>query len=479
MRLLLALLASTVALTFAAPQSFAQEPAKTVKANTGSKLQDAYRREFAFLEAEKRALQERLTAQAARAKDRVSKANAEIRALQDKVVHAAGLAERLEEQVLTADREAEVLETSEGVTEDILLRAEAALKKGGIALPGINADVREEVVGQLRFVFESAPRLLSDQAAVRIEKGAYFDSAGNKIEGDILRIGNIASYGLVAGAQGVLAPAGENHLKLWETATGANAASQLARGEAPSTLPLFLYESLETGVTAKVDKSVMEVIRTGGLIAWVIVGLGGIALLMVFIRGLLLLLASRGSKTLVEPVMLHVDAGDIDKGLRLATSANTPIGRVLSATLANVERPREQLEDIVAEAVLQEQPRLSRFGSSILVAAAVSPLLGLLGTVTGMISTFDVITEFGTGNPKLLSGGISEALVTTELGLIVAIPALLLGHMLSGWSDAIRDRLDASALTAVNRSTGLMPPEPETSSVLPSARAEQTKGVAA
>ncbi len=93
--------------------------------------------------------------------------------------------------------------------------------------------------------------------------------------------------------------------------------------------------------------------------------------------------------------------------------------------------------------------------------AAVSPLLGLLGTVTGMISTFDVITEFGTGNPKLLSGGISEALVTTELGLIVAIPALLLGHLLSGWSDGIRDGLDASALAVVNRSLGLKDPEPE------------------
>ncbi len=481
MRLLLPIIASFTMLLLATPKSEAQPaPASTnaSKANSGSRLQDAYRREFAFLEAEKRALETRLKEQQARAKERIAKAKGEISSLQNRVVHAAGLAERLEEQVLTADREAEVLEGNEGVTEDILVRADAALKKGGIAMPEADTKKREEMLKQLSFVFDRAPALLKKQGTIHIEKGAYFDSEGNKLNGDILRIGNIASYGLVAGSKGVLAPAGENRLKLWNTATGAETAEELAKGKTPSTLPIFLYESLETGITPKVDKSVMEIIRTGGLIAWVIVGLGGVALLMVLGRAMLLLFAARGSKKLMGPVMAEVDAGRIEEGLKIAQEARTPIGRVLSATLSSVDRPRDQLEDVVAEAVLQEQPNLSRFGSSIMVMAAVSPLLGLLGTVTGMISTFDVITEFGTGNPKLLSGGISEALVTTELGLIVAIPALLLGHLLSGYSDAIRDRLDASALAAVNRSVGIHPPEPDEGN-LPSARAEKKSGMAA
>ena len=128
---------------------------------------------------------------------------------------------------------------------------------------------------------------------------------------------------------------------------------------------------------------------------------------------------------------------------------------MLRATLENLERDRQHLEDIVSESILHETPQLDRFGSTILVMAAVAPLLGLLGTVTGMISTFDVITEFGTGNPKLLSGGISEALITTELGLIVAIPALLLGNLLSGWSEGIKDDLDKSALRVTNLATGI------------------------
>src|SRR5690606_3298314 len=130
------------------------------------------------------------------------------------------------------------------------------------------------------------------------------------------------------------------------------------------------------------------------------------------------------------------------RAIETCKAAKSASGRVLKATLENIGRPREQLEDIISEAVLHEQPVLDRFGSSIMVLAAVAPLMGLLGTVTGMISTFDVITEFGTGNPKLLSGGISEALITTELGLIVAIPALLCGNLLSGWADNIKDGMD-------------------------------------
>ena len=67
-----------------------------------------------------------------------------------------------------------------------------------------------------------------------------------------------------------------------------------------------------------------------------------------------------------------------------------------------------------------------------------------------MISTFDIITEFGTGDPKLLSGGISVALVTTQLGLVVAIPALILGNLLSGWSNRIKDDMEKAALSVVN-----------------------------
>ena len=95
------------------------------------------------------------------------------------------------------------------------------------------------------------------------------------------------------------------------------------------------------------------------------------------------------------------------------------------------------------------------------VIAAVAPLLGLLGTVTGMISTFDIITEFGTGDPKLLSSGISIALVTTEVGLAVAIPALIFGNLLSGWAESIKDEMEKAALHVMNQYKDKVSPELE------------------
>ncbi|HHE06027.1 MAG TPA: MotA/TolQ/ExbB proton channel family protein, partial [Epsilonproteobacteria bacterium] len=124
--------------------------------------------------------------------------------------------------------------------------------------------------------------------------------------------------------------------------------------------------------------------------------------------------------------------------------------RVIKATLRNIKKDRAHIEDVVMENILNESTSIDRFGSFVLVIAAVAPLLGLLGTVTGMIATFDIITEFGTGDPKLLSGGISEALVTTMLGLVVAIPLLLLGNLLSGWAQSIKDSMEQNALHIVN-----------------------------
>jgi biopolymer transport protein ExbB len=151
-----------------------------------------------------------------------------------------------------------------------------------------------------------------------------------------------------------------------------------------------------------------------------------------------------------EDVSTFVRKGLLDEAIARCASYKNATSRVLAATIRNLDRDREHLEDIISESILHENSYLDRFGSMIIIIAAVAPLLGLLGTVTGMISTFDIITEFGTGDPKLLSGGISEALVTTELGLIVAIPALIFGNLLSGWAENIKEDMEKAALSVTN-----------------------------
>ena len=96
------------------------------------------------------------------------------------------------------------------------------------------------------------------------------------------------------------------------------------------------------------------------------------------------------------------------------------------------------------------RPKLERFLPFIALTAAAAPLLGLLGTVTGMIDTFNLITIFGTGDAKSLSSGISEALITTALGLIVAIPALILHGLLSRMARKKIDEMEQTAVSFIN-----------------------------
>ena len=117
------------------------------------------------------------------------------------------------------------------------------------------------------------------------------------------------------------------------------------------------------------------------------------------------------------------------------------------------ERPRVEearKQELAARAVFRELPRLELLLPLLRTVAAVAPLLGLLGTVTGMIATFAVITEYGTGDPKRLSGGISQALITTELGLAVAIPTLLLHTLLDRWASRILMQLQTDSLVVLH-----------------------------
>ena len=157
-----------------------------------------------------------------------------------------------------------------------------------------------------------------------------------------------------------------------------------------------------------------------------------------------------GGKKSLRKVWTLVEAKKVEEARVLAETLGSSVGRVVAQTLKNAKAPREKLENIITESILNELKLVDRFGPIILVIAAVAPLLGLLGTVTGMISTFDVITEHGTGDPKLLSGGISEALITTKLGLMVAIPALLAGNLLSGQGQRIKIEMEKEALRMAN-----------------------------
>ena len=174
--------------------------------------------------------------------------------------------------------------------------------------------------------------------------------------------------------------------------------------------------------------SLRERIEQGGSIGLIILALGAFGLVLTLWRVIYLGLVSLRVKAQLRSIG--------------KPSESNPLGRVLSSTEGIAMDEEELLQLKLDEAVLAEIPALERGNGLIKLLAAISPLLGLLGTVTGMILTFQAISLFGTGDPKLMAGGISQALVTTVLGLVVAIP-LLFGHSLvNTMSRSMIQRLD-------------------------------------
>jgi len=176
--------------------------------------------------------------------------------------------------------------------------------------------------------------------------------------------------------------------------------------------------------------TIKDRIEQGGIVGYCIIALGIVGLLIAIWRWF----------------GLSGDSRRVSAQLKRETaSTDNPLGRVLAAYESNRGADTETVELKLSEAALKEMPGLTKGLLFIKVVSAVAPLMGLLGTVTGMIKTFQVITLYGAGDPKMMAGGISQALMTTVLGLVVAIPMVLLHTVVSGQSRKIINILQSQS----------------------------------
>ncbi len=197
--------------------------------------------------------------------------------------------------------------------------------------------------------------------------------------------------------------------------------------------------------------SLTEQIKRGGPLVWPILGIGIIGIILTLERLFYLLTKSTGTADIVEQIRPYAAKGNWDNCLKLCEDKkDKTLVKVLIKGIENRSLKREDLENVLQEAILNEIPKLERFLSTIGILAAIAPLLGLLGTVTGMINTFHVITFYGTGDPRMMSSGISEALVTTMLGLSVAIPLMLCHTLISRWVESYIAKIEESSVSLVN-----------------------------
>jgi biopolymer transport protein ExbB len=289
---------------------------------------------------------------------------------------------------------------------------------------------------------------------VRRVTGTVIDRGGQESPADILMIGNLTAAYRTKGETGfaLYSDASRRLFALSEKPSFLMAWS-IRRYLAGRSDAVWMDISGGAALRQMTHKlSLMAQIPKGGPIVWptvliFFIGLGIIAERVRYLR--------RGSCD-VETFMTRVSAcirqEDWDACRRLCDGEEKKsVPRVIRTALDYRLMSREDMENVLQEAILNEVPRLERFLSTLGMLATIAPLLGLLGTVTGMINTFHVITYYGTGDPRMMSSGISEALVTTMVGLAVAVPLMLAHTLISRRVEHTIGQMEEKAVAFVNQ----------------------------
>ncbi len=232
------------------------------------------------------------------------------------------------------------------------------------------------------------------------------------------------------------------------------AASGKQRVEVPLNLlqSRSLAESLNPSMAGQQGlKAFLAWFRSGGLVMYPLFFTALFALLLSSERMWLYTRRGTDDAAFMKRVLPLVEKGQWHEALQICARSRTTLGKALAAILNRVGHSRDSAEKSVREAMLGEMPVLEKRLSFIAALGAAAPLMGLLGTVSGIITLFKVLNETGTNDPKILAGGISEALVTTMAGLIIAIPVLLIHGFLRENLDGIVAAVNGRSLELLNR----------------------------
>jgi biopolymer transport protein ExbB len=203
-------------------------------------------------------------------------------------------------------------------------------------------------------------------------------------------------------------------------------------------------------VMTRAKDSIGEHVSKGGTVGYCILTLGAFAMLVAIFKLVEILRFAVPHPRQIHSIINDLTDGKTKKAEKTARTISGTAGEMMVIGVENFHRKRRALEELLYEKLLTIRPKLERFLPFLAVTAAAAPLMGLLGTVMGMIKTFKLITEFGTGDAKSLSSGISEALVTTELGLVVAIPILIIHGILTRMARGRIGSMEGASMAFLN-----------------------------
>ncbi len=328
----------------------------------------------------------------------------------------------------------EPLETARLAPEDNAL-SQQEIFEAQAALLQISLGRLHEALGGTKFdgAAVDPDGLVAKGSFVLVGPAALFRSAdGQKVGTAEQRLGSLEPAAIAFGS---------------ETDTEA-AAALVEAGEGVFPLDPTLGNAHKIEATSE---SFIEHVQKGGAVMVPIFVMAAAALLVALYKWIALALIRKPTKQQLIELTNAVEQHDEPAAAERAAAIKGPVGEMLQAGVEHIREPRELIEEVMYETVLKTRLQTQRLLPFIAICAASAPLLGLLGTVTGIINTFKLITVFGSGDVKTLSGGISEALITTKFGLIVAIPSLLLHAFLSRKARGVVSSMETAAVAFVNQ----------------------------
>jgi biopolymer transport protein ExbB len=330
--------------------------------------------------------------------------------------------------------------------------------KKGLPLSFLSAVAGDEKfpgMEDIRTMDAALLEIIRSSGEVNLKKAVITDRSGKESEAEVVMVGPFTGVYRLGSETGFLnfTPGSDRLFAL------ANLLDSSLRSDIASYMdgrsPAVPVDISRGGALRQISHRVsfIEQIHQGGPIVWPILALLVFGLLIVAERSFYLLRYRQLKPPLIARIRSLAGKGDWLACETLCAGdqwQKRPMGRVLGAGLSARTLDREEIENVLHEAILAEVPRLERGLSTLGMFTTISPLLGLLGTVTGMINVFHVITLYGTSDPRMMSSGISEALVTTMLGLSVAIPLMLLHNMISRGVDRMIGDMEEQSVSLVN-----------------------------
>ncbi len=318
---------------------------------------------------------------------------------------------------------------------------------------GLNSNLSqaENFEARLDLVELSVSRL-EDGLGGAVFNGTAADDSGVLHNGKFLILGPLAYFSTEDGSVEGLADARLNSNEPVVLSFPADVNSGVTEviygGEGILPIDPTLGDAIKVSET---QQTLLDEWKKGGAVMYPLLGLAGISLLIGFFKWLRLSSIGLISDRHFERIMIHLEKGEQQEALALTKKVRGLESKMLAAGIEHYKDPRLMVEEILFERILQTKTKLNSMLPFISITAASAPLLGLLGTVTGMINTFKLITIFGTGDASTFSSGISEALITTKWGLIVAIPTLLLYGFLSRKAKSLVDHMEQVSINFLNR----------------------------